>query len=152
MGQPITVKGFARHSGRIALLLASIVAAASLGIAPVASEPFGSGDVSFVNIDSVEVELVITDNVNKDNEINKKTFHLKRGEETKTFKVSGDSKDGGNSNFRWKATAEDASKTKVAMCKTVKQPRRHDSYGRIDVAAGVSADSIKNKTGDVCKP
>jgi len=71
MGQPITVKNFV-HSGRIALLLASIVAAASLGIAPVASEPFGSGDVSFVNIDSVEVELVITDNVNKDNEINKK--------------------------------------------------------------------------------
>jgi hypothetical protein len=142
MAKAITIEclgSYDRSLGR--KLLLTVVATASLGISPLASQPFGSGTVSFVNVDTAAIDLVITDNVNKDN---KKTFHLGVGKETPTFKVSGDSKLGGKSNFNWKATREDAGK-KLAKCKTVTQPIRDGSYGRIDVAAG------KEKIGEACR-
>lgn len=99
------------------------------------AQAFGSGNVSFVNVDTVEIDLVVTDNVSGG--IGTKTFHLGAGKDTGTFKVSGDSQNGGKSNFNWKASGQDASRKKVSRCKTEKQPIRGGSYGRIDVSAGV---------------
>jgi hypothetical protein len=44
---------------------------------PVSSQPFGSANVSFANVDTVEIDLVVTDNVSGG--IGPKTFHLGGG-------------------------------------------------------------------------
>jgi hypothetical protein len=127
MVQPIANDGLLYHGRATVLQLSAfIIAAASLCIAsPVSSQPFGSGNVSFVNVDKVEIDLLVTDNVNNQ----KKTFHLGVGKESSTFKVSGDAKDGGNSNLTWKATGQDAGGKKAARCGTEKQPIRGGKAG-----------------------
>jgi hypothetical protein len=64
MVEPITNESLLRHgSATVSRFSACMVAAASLCIAsPVSFEPFGSANVSLVNVGTVEIDLVVTDN------------------------------------------------------------------------------------------
>src|ERR1700710_204961 len=118
-----------RHLGFVFSLAATtFVATTVFGILSAVSSPVNSGTVSFVNIDKSPIDLIVTDNVTKDDY----KFQLKVGEETKSFKVSGDVKNGFNSDFTWKATGQDANKKSIARCGTEKRSVNHGSYGRLD--------------------
>jgi hypothetical protein len=133
---------------RLGCAILSLSAAAVVGVVPLdvtsaVSAPVNSGTVSFVNVDKAPIQLTVTDNVSNDNY----TFQLKVGEETRGLKVSGDKNNGFNSNFKWKATGQDAQKKSISRCGNEKRPVTHGSYGRIDVYA---VTKVGKEMGSAC--
>ena len=126
----------------LSLSAATAVAVVPLDVTSAVSAPVFSAAVSFVNIDKAPIQLSVTDNVTND----KYSYKLKVGEETRGLRLSGDKNNGFNSNFSWKATGQDGSKS-VSRCGTEKRSNSHSMYGRIDVYA---VTRVGKEVGSAC--